>query len=144
MRCSTMIRGLGNGQPLRWWHVNRIYQPNPKHKVGARGGGPPRWFPDSASKCPEDITESMAQVLLESSLEAVDEVHPGSRARFAVHEGRVYKAYPQLLSETEERWHGYPLADHQVRTQVPSRILRQLLDLQRISRAEYTRYLRGG
>jgi len=123
--------------------MHRLYQQNPKHKVGARGGGPPRWFPDAASKCPEDLTEATAQLLLESSVEAVDEVHPGARARFAVHDGRVFKAYPHVVSDTEEIWHGYPLPDHDVRTQVPSRILRQFLDLQRITRAEYVRYLRG-
>lgn len=114
-----------------------IYRENPKHKRGARGGGPPRWFPDRDSLCPEDITLQMAQQLLDDSFDGTDAAHPEGRARYAVDEaGRFFKAYSEDHGET---WHGYPVRRELVGRQFPSRVLRRFRDEGLITGAEYRR-----
>lgn len=111
------------------------YQANPKHKRGARGGGPPRWFPDQDSLCPDDITTQMAQALLDESIDDIDEAHPDGRARYAVDEqGRFFKAYSEDHGET---WHGYPIREGLVGDQVPTRVLRQFRRRGLITKARY-------
>lgn len=126
---------------LSWMAVVLVYERNPKHKRGAQGEGPPRWFPDSDSLCPDDITQDIAQTLLESSVLGADSAHPGSRARFAMYAGDFYKAYPTTLGDDVEIWHGYPVRRELVKRQVPARVLRQFRDLGKLTEPEYKRLL---
>ena len=118
------------------------YRENPKHKVGARGAGPPRWFPDSASLCPDDLDLDEARRLLKGSVIGGDPSHPNARARFALDEmGRFFKAYPERSVDGTEYWHGYPVAEALVGRQVPARVLRSFKQQGRLSRARYRRLL---
>lgn len=117
------------------------YRENPKHKRGARGDGPPRWFPDRDTLCPQDLTLQMAQQLLDEGVDGRDDSHPGAKARFAVDaQGRFFKAYSHDQGET---WHGYPVRDELVPRQVPSRVLRKFRDAGRITQADYNRLVGG-
>lgn len=118
-----------------------VYEANPKHKRGAAGEGPPRWFPDSASLCPDDITQDIAQTLLDKSISAADAAHPSRKARFAMHAGCFYKAYPTEQSSEVEIWHGYPVRRELVNRQIPARVLRTFVKSGALSKAEYKRLL---
>lgn len=115
------------------------YRPNDKHKPGCAGAGPPRWFPSSDSLCPADISLEEAQALLEASIEARDHAHPNARARIALDgRGRFFKAYSEDGGQT---WHGYPVRRELVSRQVPSRVLRELVNRSQLSRADYRKLL---
>lgn len=130
-----------------FWAMQRRYAPNPKHKRGSCGDGPPRWFPSRDSLCPDDFSLEVAQALLDDAVEAADLAHPNRRALHAMHEGTFYKAYCQL-SDAEgkehagaEVWHGYPVRRELVPTQVPCRVLREFVRRGRLTRAEYKKLL---
>lgn len=118
-----------------------VYKPNEKHKRGAFGEGPPRWFPDADTLCPDDLDTLTCQELLEGSIEGRDQAHPDRRARYALHRGEFYKAYPERTDGELELWHGYPVERGLVHLQVPARVLRQLRDRGQLTRAEYNRLL---
>ena len=124
--------------------MRRVYRPNPKHKRGEFGAGPPRWFPDRDSLCPEDLDLAEVETLLADAIEGRDATHPSARALYAYSDGRFFKAYRHYVDADagEEHWHGYPVARDRVPTQVPARVLRQLRDDGKLSAAEYRR-LRG-
>ncbi|MBI4570288.1 MAG: hypothetical protein HY719_17990 [Planctomycetes bacterium] len=137
-------------------HPRRVYHPDKKHKRGATGEGPPRWFPDSASKCPDDLCQQTAQHLLDGAIEGRDHAHPGKKALYAVHAGEFFKAYPSSPRPSvespagvkpaanhaeEEVWHGYLVERAMVPRQVPNRVLKEFLKRNKITRAEYTRLL---
>ena len=94
--------------------VTRVYEPNPKHKPWASGDGPPRWFPDSASTCPNTINTALAQELLDGAIEGRDLSQRNDGALYMVHEGEFYKAYCSKVLEDIECWHGYPVPIEQV------------------------------
>jgi hypothetical protein len=119
----------------------RVYHPNSKHKHGARGDGPPRWFPDSASKCPPSIDLRLAQELLEEAISGEDPAHPSGHALYAIHDGQFFKAYPTEIHEDAEVWHGYPVKSDQVRRQIPARVLRDFVSKGLLGRADYKRFL---
>ena len=115
----------------------RLYEKNPKHKPGVSGGGPPRWFPSRDSLCPDDVDGELAQKLLDDSVPGDDSAHPDSRARYAIYQGRFFKAY-----QTEERagievWHGYPVSEDKVGRQIPARILRVFKNRGQLSKSAY-------
>lgn len=113
------------------------YRENPKHKRGARGGGPPRWFPDPDDLCPTDVTTQLAQELLDASIDGVDAAHPNGQARYVVDDrGRFFKAYSEDYGET---WHGYPVREALVGDQVPTRVLRAFCRSGLITKAQYRR-----
>jgi hypothetical protein len=120
--------------------MGRIYEPNPKHKEGTCGDGPPRWFPDSASKCPKRID---AQHLLNIAISAEDQAHPDAKALFAVWDGRIYKAYCSRIDGDKEYWHGYPVADALVGKQVPTSVLRRFVQRGHLSDADYRKLISG-
>jgi hypothetical protein len=123
---------------------SRIYRPNRKHKPGAIGGGVPRWFPDSESKCPPDIDTIQAQRLLENAIDGRDVAHPRGHALFAMDEqGRFYKAYSEGIEAGKdvEVWHGYPVSDEKVPRQIPAKILRVFVTQGLLSHARYIRLL---
>ncbi len=127
--------------------MQRVYRPNPKHKRGEFGAGPPRWFPDRDSVCPDDLDLAEVEALLAGAIEGSDAAHPSARALYAYSDGRFLKAYRHHVDaeageEGEEHWHGYPVARDRVPTQVPARVLRQLRDEGKLTDAEYKR-LRG-
>jgi hypothetical protein len=120
----------------------RVYKPNPKHKRGACGEGPPRWFPSSDSLCPDDMDTETAQALLDGAIGGNDPAHPTGRALYAMHDGTFYKAYPESVvtrsdDELVEPWHGYPVRRELVPRQIPARVLRQFLHDGRLTRPEY-------
>lgn len=123
----------------------RVYVPNPKHKVGAFGDGPPRWFPSRDSLCPEDFDLNMAQELLDGAVSDADASHSNGRALYALHNGEFYKAYSEATRVVdgveEELWHGYPVRRELVPRQVPGRVLRHFLKEGRLTRAEYRKLL---
>lgn len=126
--------------------VPRIYRPNPKHKIGACGEGPPRWFPSRDSLCPEDVDLRTAQQLLDAAIPGTDPVHLNQHALYALHNGEFYKAYSECSRLTdegveEELWHGYPVRRELVPRQVPARVLRKFVEQGRLTRAEYKRLL---
>lgn len=126
--------------------TKRVYKPNPKHKRGAIGEGPPRWFTSSDSLCPDTLDFSTAQALLNTAISGKDQVHPDQKALYALHEGTFYKAYCQEASQdssgdTVEYWHGYPVRKELVPTQIPSRILREFLKAGSLSKPEYKKLL---
>ena len=76
------------------------YHENAKHKLGAAGEGPPRWFPSTDSLCPDDISSAEAQALLVASIEARDDAHPNARARVALDgRGASSKRIPKMEVE---------------------------------------------
>lgn len=125
----------------------RRYKPNDKHKRGAAGQGPPRWFPSRDTLCPDDFPLALAQDLLEDAVEGADRAHPDARALYSMHEGEFYKAYCEGTEpvdgeeETVEVWHGYPVRREVVPRQVPSRVLREFVRRGRLSRPEYKKLL---
>lgn len=125
--------------------ASRIYEPNPKHKRGTCGEGPPRWFPSRDSLCPDSLTTATAQALLDESVEGVDPSHPNGRARYSLHEGELYKAYStetrRVGDEDVEVWHGYLVRRALVPRQVPARVLREFQRRGRLSNAEYRKLL---
>lgn len=115
------------------------YCGNPKHKAGCSGDGPPRWFPSTASICPEDISYDDAVLLLSDSVDAKSAEHPNAKARYALDsQGRFFKAYSEDGGQT---WHGYPVAEELVRRQIPSRVLREFKTRGLLSAAEYKRLI---
>ncbi len=126
--------------------MKRRYEANPKHKRGACGSGPPRWFPSRDSLCPDDLDQDTAQSLLEDAISAPDKAHAGGKALYAMHEGNFYKAYSQGTEEDEdgtpiEVWHGYPVRRELVPTQVPCKVLREFVKQRRLSKPEYKKLL---
>lgn len=120
-----------------------VYKSNHKHKPGSFGEGPPRWFPDRDTKCPDDISTEEAQALLEGSLEGADEAHPNRRARYAVDgEGRIFKGYCESADDEAEQWHGYPVSEQRIKRQVPVRILRMFVQAGKMTSPRYKK-LRG-
>jgi hypothetical protein len=117
-----------------------IYKENLKHKPGSFGDGPPRWQPDWASACPEDIGTEEARNLLGNSSEGKDPSHPFGKARYALDErGRIFKGYPEDAAGTI--WHGYPVADEDVPRQIPARVLRAWREQKRMTQARYKRLI---
>lgn len=117
----------------------RIYRENPKHKRGTCGHGPPRWFPSADSICPDDVSFSMAQALLDVSVEGKDSAHPDARARYALDStGRFFKAYSEDGGRT---WHGYPVRRDLVTRQIPARVLREFCRKGLLSEIDYRRLL---
>ncbi len=115
------------------------YRENPKHKKGCVGEGPPRWFPSRDSLCPEDISPSEAELLLESSVDARDDSHPEARSRFAMdRQGRFFKGYSEDGGRT---WHGYPVRRELVPRQIPARVLAQFVDKGLLTRADFKKLL---
>lgn len=115
------------------------YRENPKHKKGCSGEGPPRWFPSRDSLCPDDVSLSEAESLLESSLPGRDDAHPQAQSRFAMDgQGRFFKGYSEDGGRT---WHGYPVRREQVRRQIPARVLKQFVEKGLLSRAEFKKLL---
>ena len=115
------------------------YQPNRKHKPGCSGQGPPRWFPSSASLCPDDLSLEEATDLLHSSVEARDDAHSDARARVALDgRGRFFKAYS---SDGGRTWHGYPVERDLVPRQIPAKVLRELVKRGQLTRVEYKKLL---
>lgn len=117
------------------------YEENPKHKPGASGDGPPRWFPSRDSICPDDVDSELAQELLNDSVSGTDEAHPNRKARYALYEGQFFKGY-----QTEERagvevWHGYPVSRDLVSEQIPARVLRVFRERKLLSSAEYKKLI---
>jgi len=113
-----------------------VYKPNEKHKRGASGDGPPRFFPSSDSDCPEDFSLAVAQELLEQSVSGRSPAHPNRRARFAYFEGTFYKGYAEGSQGEDELWHGYLVREKRVPQEVPCRVLREFRDRGAISRAQ--------
>lgn len=116
-----------------------MYRPNPKHKRGSFGEGPPRWFPSRDALCPDDISLEEAARLLSESIEGRDAAHPNARARYALDgQSRFFKAYSD---DGGSVWHGYPVARDLVPVQVPARVLRHFRDTGKLSRPEYKKLL---
>ena len=128
--------------------MRHLYEPNPKHKRGARGGGPLRWFPTRDSLCSDHNDRVLAEELLEHPVQGEDASQASGTALFALHQGEFFKAYRAELREGEdgehiEVWHGFPVRRELVGRQVPARVLRTFLQDKRLTRAEYRRLLRG-
>lgn len=118
------------------------YKANPKHKRGCSGGGPPRWFPSSASLCPDDVTLADAAALLAAAVDGDDLTHPERRAKYCMDgQGRFFKAYTEDHGAT---WHGYPVDRAVVNRQVPARVLREFLRTGLLARPDYTRLVGSG
>jgi hypothetical protein len=121
-----------------------VYKENPKHKPGVFGEGPPRWFPDRDTLCPDDITAQTAQLLLSNSIEGGDVAHPNAKARYALDDtGRFFKGYSEATQDKTELWHGYEVAEEKVNRQVPARILKAFRDAGRLARPRYKKLLGG-
>lgn len=121
-----------------------VYKENKKHKPGSFGQGPPRWFPDRDTPCPDDLTVSEAQQLLEGSLEGADDTHPNRKARYAIDgKGRFFKGYSEATVDGAEQWHGYEVREARVPREVPTRILRQLVRQGQLAQARYKKLLGG-
>jgi len=115
------------------------YRENPKHKLGAASGGSVRWYPTSDSVCPEDVSLADAQKLLKDSVEGKDFSHPGKSARYALDQsGRFFKGYSEDGGAT---WHGYPVREHLVPQQVPSRVMREFVNRGLLTAARYRKLL---
>ena len=120
-----------------------VCKANPKHKRGAAGEGPPRWFPDSESLCPDDMDADTCQKVLDDSIEGKDLGHPHARARYAMFQGNFFKPYPEEGGDgtdecgTVALWHGYPVARSRVPRQVPARVLRHFRDVGLLTAPEY-------
>jgi len=113
------------------------YRENMKHKRGASGRAPIQWYPTPASICPGDVTIEVAQALLRDSIEGRDKAHPDQHARYALDgQGRFYKGYSEDGGTT---WHGYPVHESLVRTQVPSRVLKHFVQVGRLTKARYNK-----
>lgn len=123
--------------------VRRVYKQDAKHKRRSSGEGPPRWFPDADSLCPDDMDAVLCQQLLDDAVEGKDLAHPSSRALYAVYQGAFFKAYAERVDAIDgvELWHGYPVDRSRVPTQVPARILRELVDRGQLTKAEYKKLL---
>ncbi len=118
------------------------YTGSDKHKQGCAGNGPPRWFPTTASFCPDDVTLADSQDLLENSIEGRSADHPDKKGRYAIDgRGRFFKAYP---GDDGATWHGYEVHRSLVPRQVPARVLRQFRDLGQLSNADYKDLLGSG
>ena len=74
-------------------------------------------------------------------MDGADAAHPGARARFAMHEGKFYKAYPTEISPETEIWHGYPVHQTLVKTQIPTRILRNFVKAGKLPKPDYKRLM---
>lgn len=119
-----------------------VYKENPKHKPGSFGEGPPRWFPDRDTPCPDDITGIDAKDLLDKSLPGKDPAHPDAKARYAIDDrGRFFKGYSEATVGNDEIWHGYPVREEKVSDQIPARVLRQFKELKILSKARYKKLL---
>jgi hypothetical protein len=119
-----------------------VYKTNPKHKPGSFGEGPPRWFPDWDTPCPDDLNEIDAQRLLDDSVPGTDQAHPNKKARYAVDEqGRFFKGYSEGDMDGTELWHGYPVRDERVREQVPACVLRELVRQNKLLKARYKKLI---
>ncbi len=114
-----------------------VYKPNEKHKRGASGEGPPRFFPSNASECPDDFSLEVARELLHESVKGESPAHPNSRARYAYFEGIFYKGYAEGPDEEDELWHGYPIHQDLIRSEIPCRVLRAFRKRGAISSAQY-------
>lgn len=117
--------------------TNRLYEPNPKHKRGACGDGPPRWFPSSDSLCPDDIDLDLAQELLDGAVADNDQAHAGGRALYCLYEGQFFKAYRTESRGDVEVWHGYPVSKDQVGEQIPATVLRIFRQRGQLTNAAY-------
>ena len=120
----------------------RRYKKNDKHKRGAGGEGPPRWFPSRDALCPDHLDVSLAQLLLEEAVEGTDLAHPDARAVYSLHDGQFFKGYCEGTVDDPvqgpmELWHGYPVRRELVPRQIPARVLREFVRRGRLSRAEY-------
>jgi hypothetical protein len=116
-----------------------VYKENPKHKRGCSGEGPPRWFPSTDSLCPEDISASDAETLLQASIETRDDVHPNRSARIALDsQGRFFKGYSEDGGRT---WHGFPIRRDLVPRQIPAKILREFVKRGLLNRSDYKKLL---
>jgi len=120
----------------------RVYKPSRKHKPGAVGDGPPRWFPDADSLCPEGFSLDLAQELLDHAVEGVDLANPNARALYSLHDGMFLKAYSEGCDASgDELWHAYPVRTALVPKQVPARVLKKFVGAGKLSRAEYKKLL---
>jgi hypothetical protein len=105
-----------------------VYRPNNKQKSGASGDGPPQWFPDADTHCPDDLDEGAARRLLEGSVQGIDDAHPDRGARYGIdRQGRFFKGYCDVAEDGTETWRGYPVRDGRVREQIPASVLRGLV-----------------
>ncbi len=121
-----------------------VYKENKKHKPWASGDGPPRWFPDKDTPCPDpaDLPTKDAQNLLDNSVEGADDAHPNKKARYAMDgDGRVYKGYTESTVAGQELWHGYPVNESKIPRQVPARVLRQFMGQGLLTSARYKRLI---
>lgn len=118
-----------------------VYKESPKHKPGAFGDGPPRWYPDADTPCPSDIGPDDLQALLNSSVEGQDFAHPFGKARYAMLNGDFFKGYPESIDEDIELWHGYPVREELVPRQIPARILRVFVKAGLLTRSRYKKLL---
>lgn len=120
----------------------RVYRENPKHKRGAFGGGPPRWFPDYDTPCPRDITTEMAQELLDRAVPWAGPADAEGKALFALDDqGRFFKAHCHSVQGEEEHWHGYPVNEDRVPREIPARVLREFKKRGILSPARYKKLL---
>ncbi len=118
--------------------VRLVYKENRKHKPGTFGEGPPRWYPDYDTPCPDDVSSEAAQALLDSSVEGADLAHPDRRARYALDaSGTFFKGYAESVDEELEIWHGYPVREDVVPRQIPARILRVFCRAGKLTSARY-------
>lgn len=115
----------------------RLYEPNPKHKRGTCGKGPPRWFPSSDSLCPDDIDIPLAQELLEAAVADRDQAQADGQALYCIYEGQFFKAYRTERRDEVEVWHGYPVSRELVGEQIPARVLRIFRQRGQLSNSEY-------
>ncbi|MFU8807336.1 MAG: hypothetical protein ACNA8W_26240 [Bradymonadaceae bacterium] len=118
-----------------------LYERNPKHKAGVTGNGPPRWYPSRDSLCPDDVDTEFAQELLAESVQGKDAAHPDSKARYAMSQGRFFKAYRTEDRAGIEVWHGYPVSEELVGEQIPARVLRVFVDRGLLTKAEYKKLI---
>ncbi|WP_423194542.1 hemagglutinin repeat-containing protein [Cupriavidus sp. H18C2] len=91
------------------------YVPSPKHDVGGWG-------------TPMDLEDSAAQQVLNDSVQ-------GGKQRYGVSDGKVYEFQP----DNAGGWHGYPVPGNEV----PTSVLRTLLQRGDINRVEYGKLIKG-
>jgi hypothetical protein len=118
-----------------------VYKENRKHKPGVFGDGPPRWYPDSDTPCPPDLTTEEAQAMLEESVEGADYAHPDRKARYAMCQGTFFKGYPESIRDDVELWHGYPVREDLVPRQIPARVLREFVRQGKLAKPRYKKLL---
>ena len=119
-----------------------IYKENPKHRV--QGDGPPRWYPDPDSLCPDDVDQMEAETLLRDSVSGDDASHPEKKARYAIDsQGRFFKGYTEGADANGECWHGFPVPEDKVRLQVPARVLKDFKNSGKLSSSRYKKLLGG-